>query len=227
MTYLELCQKMVRDLGLQNTVASVAEQTGMAAKIVDWVADADEYIQSLWQDWRFLWSQHSVSTIASTREVTAPTDLGTWDKDSLYLNYTSDDYVHLDELDYLEWRSLYRQGTQTDDEPSQFVVLPNNNIYLEPAPDGVYTLTADYWKVPVRLTANNSKSPIPDRFERIILAQAKIYYSEHDEFPTVYELATAEFAKIYAQLKSAELPGGFQNLRKSSNPGHNMWVTPV
>ena len=218
MTYLELCQKMIRDLGLQNTVNSVESQTGMSGKIVDWVADADVHIQSLWKDWNFLWSQFSSSTITSTRGVSAPSDLGTWDRNSFYLDYTTDDYVHLQELSYLDWRENYGPGTQTDDEPNQFVMLPNKNLYLYPTPDGTYTLTADYWKSPTRMTINASVSPIPTRFQRIILAQAKIYYAEHDEFPTVFELATKELLELYTQLKSAELPGGSQSLRQSTLP---------
>ena len=224
MTYLEMCQKMIRDLGLQNAVNSVESQTGMSAKIVDWVADADVAIQSLWQDWNFLWKQSSVETISSTREVSAPSDLGSYDLNSFYLDYTTDDYTHLQRLDYKEWRELYRQGTQTNDEPNHFVLLPNNNIYLEPAPDKVYTLTCDYWKVPTRMTVNTSLSAIPVRFQRIILALAKIYYAEHEEFPTVFELATKEYNGLLQLLKSAELPGEAAALKKSQNFDYDLTV---
>jgi len=207
MTYLQLCQKLIRDLGLSNTLTTVAGQTGMNQKIVDWVADADEQIQSLWSDWNFLWSQFSTNTIAGIREYSKPSDFGTWDESSFYLDYSTDDYVHLTRLDYLKWREIYRQGTQENDEPNQFIITPSDNIYLEPVPDGVYTLTADYWKTPTRMSANTDTSPIPDRFERIILAQAKIFYSEHDEFPTVYELALKEYASLISKLEAAELLG--------------------
>lgn len=206
MTYLQLCQKMIRDLGLQNTLNSVADQTGMNRKIVDWVADADEHIQSLWFDWDFLWSQVSTTTSVGTRQINKPSDLGTWDKEALYLDYTSDDYIHLTELDYRTWRQNYRNGTQSNDEPSQFIILPNKNIYLEPAPDGEYLFTADYWKTPTRMSVNGDTSPIPDRFERIILAKAKIYWAEHEEFGTVFDLANAEYKDLLSRLEATELP---------------------
>jgi len=198
----------------------------MSKKIVDWVADADEYIQSLWTDWDFLWALFSASTTSGTREVAAPSTLGTWDLKSFYLDYTTDDYTHLNYIDYVEWRELYRQGTQTNDKPDQFTITPNHNIYLESIPDATYTITADYWAAPTRLAANADTSPIPDRFERIILARAKIYYSEHDEFPAVYELATAEYNKLLGDLEAAELPGKSKALRRSRNLDYNLVVTP-
>jgi len=224
MTYLELCQKMIRDLGLQNTISSVSAQTGMNKKVADWVADADEYIQSLWIDWNFLWAQHSENTIAGTRLITAPSDLSAWDNNSIYLDYTSDDWQQLHKLDYLEWRSAYRQGTQTNDTPDRFVQLPNKNINLEPAPDKVYSFTGDYWKAVTRMSANATVSAIPARFHRIILARAKIYYAEHDEFPTVFELASKEYKELLNDLEAAELPGKSINLRKSSSPGEELQV---
>ena len=150
MTYLEFCQKMVRDLGLQNSITTVAGQTGMNQKIVDWVADADAEIQTIWSDWNFLWSQYEDTCIVGQLEYTKPFDLGTWDIDSFYLDHDTDDYVHLSMLDYRTWRQVYRQGTQTNDEPNLFVVTPANNIYLEPRPNAEYTLTADYWRSPPR-----------------------------------------------------------------------------
>lgn len=217
MTYLEMCQKLVRDLGLQDSVESVTDQVNMPQKIVDWIADADEYIQSLWRDWNFLWAQHSVATVVGTRQISKPSDWGAWDKDSMYLNYSSDEYIKLHEIDYLDWRRSYGPGVQENDEPHGFVILPNNNIYLEPAPDAVYTFSADYWKTVTRMSANTSTSAIPEKFQRIILAQAKIYYAEHEEFPTVFELANIEFAKLYKDLMAAELPGDRDKMRISKD----------
>jgi len=218
MTYLELCQKMIRDLGLSNSITTVAGQSGMNKKIVDWIADADEQIQALWADWKFLWKQHSDPTVATQREYTKPSDIGTWDLESFYLDYTTTDYLKLNYIDYPIWRKTNRQSTQTNDQPTAFCLIPSGNIYLHPIPDDVYALTADYWAAPTRLSDNTDTSPIPDRFERVIIAQAKIFYAEHDEFPAVYELASQEYARLLKQLQAAELPGKRQALTKSENP---------
>ncbi len=57
------------------------------------------------------------------------------------------------------------------------------------------------------MTVDASTSAIPTRFERIIIAKAKIHYAEHEEFPNVYELATKEYEELYQKLAAAELPG--------------------
>jgi hypothetical protein len=226
MTYLEMGQKLIRDLGLQITLGSVEDQSGMNKKIVDWIADADVFIQSIWFDWDFLWKTHSVATIAATRLITAPSDLGTWDIDAVYLDYTTDDYQQLYELDYRLWRRDYGIGTQYSDQPDQFVILPNTNLYLEPRPDKVYAFTAEYWRTPLRMTVNASVSPIPERFQRAILAKAKIYYAEHDEFATVFELATNEYTGLLKDLEAAELPGDKKKLRMSRTVGQDMATVP-
>lgn len=215
-TYLQLCQKMIRDLGLSNTISTVVGQTGMNQKIVDWVADADENIQTLYLDWNFLWSQHSETTSSGTREYNKPSNFAVWDLDSFYLDYTTAQWIELERMDYNVWRREYRQGTHTNDTPANFIITPKHNIYLEPIPQKAYALTADYWAAPTRMTLDASTSPIPTRFERIIIAQAKVYYAEHSEFAVVYESAFGEYSRLLKQLEFAEGPGGHRSRGRMS-----------
>jgi hypothetical protein len=224
--YLTLCQKMIRDLGMSNSISTVVGQTGMNQKIANWIADADEFIQTKWQNWNFLHSTHSVNTIASTREYSAPSDLGSWDRGSFYLDYSTDNYQHLNEIEYETWRDVHGPGTHTNDKPDSFIILPSGNIYLDPIPDAVYALTADYWTIPTRFSANTDESAIPARFERIILARAKIYYAEHEEFPNVYELAVAEFTDLMRKLEAAELPGKQHATGRSRNRDIDLVIRP-
>lgn len=225
-TYLALCQKMIRDLGMSNTISTVVNQTGMNQKIVDWIADADEDIQTKYTDWNFLWSSHSVNTVASTREYIAPAALGEWDRSSFYLNYTLDSYQHLSEIDYIAWRDTYGPGTHTNSKPDSFIITPAGNIYLEPIPDDTYALTANYWATPTRFSNNTDTSAIPTRFERAILARAKIYYAEHEEFINVYELAKAEFDDVMLKLEAAELPGAHRARRRGRNHDSDLVIRP-
>ncbi len=227
MTFLQLCQKMTRDLGLTNSISTVVDQTGMNLKIVDWVADADEYIQSLWFDWNFLWSTHSENTIAGEKEITAPSDFGTWDRTGVYLDYGTDDYIHLKELDYHHWRDNYGAYAQSNDEPCNFTIAPNNNIYLESRPDKVYAFTAPYWKTPTRMTVNASTTPIPTRLERIVIARAKIYYAEHEEFDNVFELATKEYHELLDILEATERPGKNRVNKMADNRDSDLVIRTV
>jgi hypothetical protein len=180
-------------------------------KLVGWIADAYDEICASHHDWNFLWDEFEKSTIADTVTITKPSDIGYWDKDSFYLDYTTDDYQKLTEMPYKRWRTSFRNGVRTSNKPTHFAVRPDKNIVLEPIPDAVYTLTADYYKTATRLSANTDEPLIPTNFQRIIVVRAKIYYAEHDNAPEVMSGAMQEFQVLINSLKGAELPGYEEN----------------
>ena len=74
MTFLELCQRTAREGGVEGAISSVAAQTGMNRKIVDWVADAWTDLQVM-RDWSFMRSKMNV-LLAGERQgyfIVAPT----------------------------------------------------------------------------------------------------------------------------------------------------------
>ena len=97
MTFLELCQTVRQEVGVSGTgPTTVLSQEGQLKVIVDFVAASDFEIQVLWEDWDYLWAQYSSTLSTSVKEpiLQKPTDLGTWDLRSFYLNYTTDDSTH-------------------------------------------------------------------------------------------------------------------------------------
>ena len=215
-SYLSLCQKLRQEVGIAGTgPPTVIGQFGMLAKVVAWVADADMALQSKWLDWDFLWTQFAVNTISGTKDYVAPTDLGLWDEDSFYLNYDSTSPVQLTKMEYSYWRSVYPNSE--NDTPSYFVLKPAKDIILYSTPDAIYALTADYWKAPVRLAANTDVSPIPTRFDRLIIAQAKIYYAEHENAPEVMNGAVNEYNELLPKLEATYLPGRHNTFAKSTD----------
>lgn len=223
-TYLDLCAKARREFGISGSgPTSVLNQTSMFQKLVEWIADADEYIQSRWFDWGFLLTQFSTSTSSGLKDISAPADLGLWDTNSFYLNYTSDSYKHLELYDYFEWRNGLRLGTQTNEEPDYVIIKPDHSLILHPPPDATYTLTADYYKTPTRMTANTSTSLIPARFERIIIAQAKIYWATHDDAQNELQMAVAERDDLLRKLESAYLP---EQSARATSANDGLMVVP-
>ena len=217
MTFLELCQAVRQEVGVSGTgPTTVLNQEGQLKVIVDFVADADFQIQVLWDDWDFLWSQYSSTLSTGTKEpvLQKPTDLGTWDMRSFYLDYTSDDALHLEGLSYVDWRTDQRQGTQTNSSPAYVVVQPDMNVFVAPPPDQAYTITADYWKVPSRMAAHATVSPIPEQFPRTIVARAKTLWAAREEAPEILLSASAEYADMLDKLESSRLPG--QRTRRMS-----------
>jgi len=207
-TFLSLCQTLRRECGISGAGPdSVTGRVGIEEKIVNWIADADVAVQSLWDDWDFLWKHFTDETIAGSSVITAPADLGSWDTDSFYLNYSLAGYRKLNTMEYREWRDLRRNGVKANAMPEIVVVRPDKNLILEAPPDAEYDLTADYWQAPQRMTANTSVSPIPTHLQRIIIAQAKIYYAEHEDAPEVMQAALLEYGRLKGRLEAGYLPG--------------------
>lgn len=218
-TFLELVTAVHRECDVAgNPPSSVLNQTGMYKKLVEWTADADYEIQAHWGDWNFLWSQWSESTIIGTAQHTAPVDLGAWDRESFYLDFDTNSFKKLRELNYRTWRSSVGPGSYVaaSSKPDYFIVEPNNGIRLHPAPDAVYTLSADYWAKPTRLSANTSTSVIPVEFERAIIGLAKMKYAEDQGAGIVLANAQAEHMDWMDRLMAAELPG--QEHRRLASP---------
>ena len=228
MTFLELCQTVRQEVGVSGTgPTTVLSQAGQLKVIVDFVAASDFEIQILWEDWDFLWAQYSSTLATGVKEpvLQKPTDLGTWDTRSFYLNYTTDDSTHLTPFSYVDWRTDFRQGTQTNMVPSYAVVQPDQNIFVDPPPDGAFTITADYWKTPVKLEANADISAIPAQYHRVIVARAKTMWAEREEAPEILLASSAEYQDLLDKLETQSLPG--QRWRRFSQSDTIETVVPV
>ena len=207
-TYLQLVQQTYRELGLTGSVPSaVTGQTNIKRKVCDWVAAADYAIQSLWQDWNFMWAQYSHGTEVGVANYAAPADLASWDTESFWIDYSTDDYQKLGYVQYKEWRETLRQGVLSNDLASLVTVLPDKSITLDvPADSASNTITGDYWKTATKMTADGDTSPIPVDLERIIICRAKMFYGEAYNDLDILQLAGAEYNSILKILEARELP---------------------
>lgn len=218
-TFLELCVAARRACGISGSgPTAVTGQVGDYERVVEWVALADQEIQSRWIDWDFMFAQFSTSTVIGTAAVSAPSDIGTWDVESFYLNYTVATNKKLALLDYKSWRKDYRQGVKTNSKSSNIVIKPDLSLVLESPPDAVYTLTADYWKRPVKMVLSSDTSLIPEEYERIIVSRVKMMYGEDQEISMMRTAAELEFNLLMLALMGKYLPG-FRRSRGMSDAG--------
>lgn len=205
MTYLELCQQVLSECTGQAGPASVLNQTGIAKKVAGWVSASDVYVQSLYADWNFLWSTYQVQTSLGADVYAGPADIGTWDKEGATFARGTEDGRPLRFIDFKEWRK--RSGLKENEEPQSVAIRPDGNIVLQSPADDIYTLTFDYWKRPVKMTANTDISLIPEQFERVIISRAKMRYAEDQEVPAIYQMASVEYMEVLDLLKAKHLPG--------------------
>lgn len=219
-TYLQLCQVAAKECGLSNAVnlSAVTGKTGVMDLVIKWVAQADLETQSRWFDWDFLHvDSWSTATVIGTAAVAAPSDIGVWDQEAFYLNYTLATHKHLSVMPYKTWRRDYRQGVKTNAKPSHVVIHPNLSLTLESPPDAVYTLTGEYWSRPAKMTVDASESPVPEEYERIIVARAKMYYAEYEAAPEIMGSASVEYDDLLDKLEAKYLTN--QIGRRMSDPG--------
>ena len=213
-TFLELCQKMRRDIGIQGSGrTSVASQTGNYQRLVDYIADADDEIQCLYEDWDFLRTSVAFDTAADTSTYTAAAinagSVGKWDVESFAFQPYTDNYRPILELDFHAYKNTgMRYGTDPTNEPTQFVLDQNEDIILIPTPDATYSIIAEHWAAPTRLVDNTDVSVIPARFHQIIIELATMKYGVYDENPTLIQMAKYQYDEVWLpRLEAAELRG--------------------
>jgi len=216
-TFLQLVNQAKLEIGVEGAALSTVDsQVGMPEKLVSWVAEADYTIQGLFSDWNFLWSSFSYSTVVGSKDITKPIDLGEWDTESFWLDYSTSVPSKLANRTYVYYRDVLRPGVATQSDPTSVIVAPDGDIILYPTPATVQSLTANYWVRPTKLVDGADQTVIPPQYERIIVVKAKMYFAEEQEVPTLYNAALAEYQDLLLHLKAHELPGQKRKLRAES-----------
>jgi hypothetical protein len=210
MTFLELCKATRQECGIQGNdqPASVTGRTGLLKRVVDWVRDADEYIQRLHPDWDFLWAEYTEDTITGLADLTAPTDIGHWDRESFAVGHGTSDGRPLAVMSFRELRSNHSAKEQNT--PTRICILPDKNLRLEYPPDGEYEIYANYWKAPVRMSDNTDTPLFPEEFQRAIIARAKMWFFEDTEALELYQAAEKEFRETIRMLEADQLADQYQ-----------------
>lgn len=222
-TFLELCQDLARECGMPATMPSTTTgQTGEALRFVEWIQRANLDIQGMYSNWKFLWTEHSFSTVSGTRDYTSsapsgqttPSDLGEWDRKRFYIG--------TDPLTCYEYEEWDVEQTASG-KPWAVIVMPNNDLRLYPNPDAVYSITADYYKTPQSLSGNSDTGTIPAKFHDLIVYFAITKYAYFEAAREVLEYANAELGKRWPALTASQLPG--QHMQHNSSTS-NLVITP-
>jgi len=201
-----------QEAGLSGTgPASVLSQVGEMKRIVDWAASSYEDIQNLHATWRFLRTDFSFSTIASTQDYTLAavslTDFSEWIKNDIRIYSSAADESP---LEYYPW-DIFRQAfffgaqrTQTG-RPSVVTVKPNNALALWALPDAVYTVNGEYYKSAQVMTANADIPVIPTKFQMIIVWKALMHYGAYAGAEEKYAHGNNEYKKLLSMLEFDQL----------------------
>lgn len=217
MTYLELCQLLVRECGISgadNKPSSVINQSGEMRLVVSWIARADTTIQKLWSDWKFMRNTADITVAASTQFITStainfPTDLSHWNRDKTF--WANANTIKAREIAFVKWneyRNNFGNGVikTTPTTPSVITIRDDESLAVFNPCDKAWSLQAEYFRKPVRMSADNDVSPIPEQFHEIILYQAMMYYADFESATEVKQSAIQQYGMELIKLEAHSLP---------------------
>lgn len=219
MTYLELCKRVHQRSGMSGAgPTSVTAQSPTLTKLIGWVQDADIDIQSLHDDFKFLWAR-TASTLTMGKNIYIPGDFSLVRPKQLNLVRVDNHPAHI--MDWDQWtlqiEPLTDGGYINSGTATIMTIDPAGSYLFYPTPDKDYPVVFDYYKKPIRLVSDTDVSPIPDEYQDVIVQKALMYYATFESDLDLYQLANAQFEEKYSLLCSSELPKiGF-----SPSPYHN------
>jgi len=205
-SYLELVQQLHRDCGAAGTEpAAVTDLAGEAKRFAGWIKRADEYVQLLWNNWKYLRQEYSEVTAASVPTAAKPANLKYWDFKTFKMILPGE--TDKNPFGVIEYDKIKADILDTsEDVPWRAIVMPDNTLKFEPIPDDAYTIQADYYDKPTLLAANSDVSLIPVEFHQIIIGRAMILYANFENAPEIKDQGEEIYNEQLARLENDQLP---------------------
>ena len=207
-TFLQLVNQLKNELGVEGSdLSTVAGQTGMYAKLIIWIAKANDEVISKHVDWNFRWKEHTENLVLDATGVAAPADLGGWDMESFCLDYGTSSYNQLDFKSYKKWRAEIGNAGAQSGTPSYVAVQPDGALVFDAKLDAAHAFRAEYFYTPNTLSANDDTSIIPSLFHSMLVERAKIWYAEEEGIPNLIRTASTAYEAYLSNLEHQYLPG--------------------
>lgn len=209
MTYLELCQSFVREVGLASTGPSaVTSQTGQMLRVVNWIKDAWTEIQTMRDDWRFMWITDSFNTLADGTatydRTTASPYLFRPDKETfaIYLAATGTSARQaLNWEDYGTFRESKLRAPASDAKPAKVTQRPDNSLEIWPGPNAVYTIEYEGIRDTQTLAADSDTPLMKSQYHMAIVYHAILLsYARYEENAEAVPSAKVQFGLLYEQM---------------------------
>ncbi len=220
MTFLQLVQRLRSECGVPGTgPTSVISQTGEMERLVNWISQAYQEIQLARRDWEWLRKSTSFNTVAHKQSYhptnvspdIALTDFSHWRNDSFWIYLTSagkSTETSLGQCEYDSFRNLYLMGagTITYGQPSILAVGPDDSLVLGPNPDGIYTITAEYYTTPQVLALDSDVPTMPVRFHMAIVYRAMWKYGMFNAAIELVQHGEKECSKMFTRMEADLAP---------------------
>lgn len=232
MTFLQLAQRLATESGVSGMLSTTAGQAGSLGRIVNWVGAAWNEIQTAHDDWDWMRASSilgsGVSFAPAAAQFNAPLgtgggqvgvaadSFGKWDEATFRCYTTATfvssgyplDEIFMDCIDFDIWRDAYMLGAMRAVQTRPYVIAigPDQSLSLGPPPNGLYTITGDYWMAP-SLLVNDADVPagLPTRWHMLIVYKALLKYGLYEAAEDVVQRAQTEWDIMYRQLEARRL----------------------
>jgi hypothetical protein len=224
-TFLQLCKDVARECDVSNgeaAVASVAAQVGQVQRIVAAVRDEWILIQNRHQDWRWMRSEFTFTTVVGddSYAYTDATDVLTAATISRFAKWVANDdadpikcyLTTVSNERWLQWlpwesfKSIYKIGTQNNGVPTHVSVDPQNNLRFGPKPNDTYTITGPYQRGAQVLSAGTDEPDLPSRYHQLLMFSAMRRYGYGDAATETITYAEKQIRTMLRQLEADQLP---------------------
>jgi hypothetical protein len=217
MNRLQLVQRAHQESGLSgNAPASTLNQSGMAAKMVNWVDAAWEDIQNDETNWRF---NHGTSGGALTSgddtydpvvdwSITAEPARWVQDDRGSYVYRPADGLASRLFMRFLPWEQFRGINIPlAGGQPLYWTVKPDGDIAYHPRPNASgFTTVHEFYMANQVLAADADIPRAPERFHLAIVWRAVMKYAGHDGATDLYQVAAREEGRYMDRMRSSELP---------------------
>ena len=183
-TFLSLVNRVNRKVNeVELTSSNFASADGFYSTAKDAVNDAISRINQDDFTWPFNHQTYNETMVAGTNRYAYQADTKYVDfssfriqRDASLNNETS----YLKEIDYEEYLQRfvddeYNTATSIRGIPRLVSQRPDSGYLVYPIPDKAYTLTYEYYKLPVELVAHGDTTTVPSQFDHIIQEGAMVY----------------------------------------------------
>ena len=195
MDYLALCKQVHNICQIDgDTIVSVDNQTGMNARVVEWVDRAYRDIQRYRTDWRFRQALANVNVVAGQWEIPdLITTMVHMDPTTATATYNGTIVERLQPIDYDLFYNRFQSQARTNGNPRYISVGHDFDIYIDPIPTVALVLKFWYTKAIESLVNNTDIPIIRDEYQDTIIWKAVLYYAQEQETNNIYQTAQINY----------------------------------
>jgi len=214
MTFLEICKRLRQEVaGAGTGPSTVVAQTGELGRIVAWAATADEDVQRLHNEWRWMVGSFTIDTVIGDNSylpadcIIPITNLRDWRRETLKI-YTGTvaNESRLLFIDYQNWYDTYDVGIQTNQRPINFTVGNDQSLKIGPAPNDVYRISGEYQKAVTTMALDADVPQYPSEYHMLPVYLGMMSYGRYTGANEVYVDGENRYKRMIKQMERTHMP---------------------